>query len=311
VRRSDRVGLFIPASVDQVALLFAAVKIGAIAVPVSARFKQHELRQVVRHSGMRLLVLRENRPGEPDLPALLFSAFGLHADELDECLDVAGAPELERVLLLPAEPAPPDPAGRGNDDAQSDIEVDRRQEAVRLRDTALLVYTSGTSAEPKGAMLSHEAFARLADSIAHVRVGLTLNDRLWSAVPLFHAGGLTFLFTCLTAGCTYVHAGHFEPAATPAYLVAERITVVFAAFETIWLPGAQPARVRRPGPEFGARADGSRRARAAAAHVGAAAEGDPDLVRRHDRGGGLPRPQQAGRPVREAHDHRWPLRCPR
>jgi fatty-acyl-CoA synthase len=107
---------------------------------------------------------------------------------------------------------------------------------VRVRDTALIVYTSGTTAAPKGAMLSHEALVRLAAGIAHDRMLLTPEDRVWTAIPLFHGGGLTFALSCVTAGCAFVHPGFFDPASTPAYLERERVTVALAAFETIWLP---------------------------------------------------------------------------
>ena len=46
----------------------------------------------------------------------------------------------------------------------------------------------------------------------------------------------------MTAGAPFVHPGRFDPAATPAYLEAERVTVALAAFETIWIPVLEPPR---------------------------------------------------------------------
>ena len=114
--------------------------------------------------------------------------------------------------------------------------VDAAARSVRVRDTALLVYTSGTTAAPKGAMLSHEAVTRLADGIAHERMPLAGDDRVWTAIPLFHGGGISFALSCLTAGCTFVHPRFFDPTTTLDFLVRERVTVALAAFETIWLP---------------------------------------------------------------------------
>jgi fatty-acyl-CoA synthase len=99
----------------------------------------------------------------------------------------------------------------------------------------VIVYTSGTTAAPKGAMLSHEALTRLADGIGE-RMALTPADRVWTAIPLFHGGGITFLLSCLAARAAFVHPGWFDPATTLELLTAERVTVALAAFETIWMP---------------------------------------------------------------------------
>ena len=244
VRRGDRVGLLLPPSVDLVALLFAAAKIGAIPVPVNARFKRHELAHVIAHSGMKILVTAPADPAAPDFLALLAETFEDLPRQPGAELSLKEAPELRRVVVLG-----PAPAGapfvssapfKAAGDAVTDATIAAAEQSVRVRDTAVIVYTSGTTASPKGAMLSHEALVRLADGIAG-RLLLTPDDRVWTAIPLFHGGGITFALTCITAGCTFVHAGLFNPAATPAYLEDERVTVALAAFETIWLPVlAQP-----------------------------------------------------------------------
>jgi fatty-acyl-CoA synthase len=229
VEPDERVGILLPASVDLLALLFATAKIGAVAVPVNARFKSHELRQIVAHSGMAVLFTAEAEPGAPDFPALLAETFHDLPAHLEGPVAAADAPELRRIVVLGAERDTGTPTG-------SDAEVAALQQSVRVRDTALIVYTSGTTAAPKGAMLSHEALVRLSAGIAHDRMLLTPEDRVWTAIPLFHGGGLTFALSCVTAGCAFVHPGFFDPASTPAYLERERVTVALAAFETIWLP---------------------------------------------------------------------------
>ncbi len=231
VQRMDRVGILLPASVDLLALVFATAKIGAVAVPVNARFKAHELRQIVVHSGMRLLVTSAAEPGAPDFIGLVDETFG--------DARAVQAPELEHIVAL-------GPSDR--DDVVATEEFDagaatvpdeaawERQLGTRIRDTAVLVYTSGTTAAPKGAMLSHEALVRLADAIGHDRLHLGPEDRVWTAIPLFHGGGLTFALSCVSAGATFVHPGFFDPGTTLPYLQREGVTVALAAFETIWLP---------------------------------------------------------------------------
>ncbi|MDQ4117621.1 MAG: AMP-binding protein, partial [Actinomycetota bacterium] len=203
-RPGDRVGILLPASADLLATLFAAAEVGAVAVPVNARFTAGEVAGLVRHSGMAVLVTDAARPD----------------------LVPSDAPELRHVV---------DPDELADGPVAPDADVLRERESVRVRDTAVIVYTSGTTAAPKGAMLSHEALTRLPAGIAE-RMELTAEDRVWTAIPLFHGGGITFALSCVTAGAPFVHPGTFDPATTPAYLESERVTVALAAFETIWMP---------------------------------------------------------------------------
>ncbi|RZT84477.1 fatty-acyl-CoA synthase [Pseudonocardia sediminis] len=229
VGRGDRVGILLPASVDLVAVLLAAVKLGAVAVPVNARFRSTELGQIVAHSGMAVLVTA------PDHLPLVTGTLPDLAAQTPGDLACASAPELRHVLLLSGEHPGCTGADRLEAGAVPGADVRSEQESVRVRDTAVIVYTSGTTAAPKGAMLSHEALVRLATGIGD-RLGYTPSDRVWTAIPLFHGGGITFALSCLAAGATFVHPGFFDPSTTLEYLRDERVTVALAAFETIWMP---------------------------------------------------------------------------
>ncbi|MBP2367791.1 AMP-binding protein [Pseudonocardia parietis] len=239
VAPGDRVGILLPASVDLVALLVAVTDVGAIAVPINARFKAVELSGIVAHSGMRVLVTAPPQPGEPDFLDLLAETFPHLAGSGPGELVLPEAPELRHVVHLGGPGGAGIVAGAEFDALAAGTDpaaVERAAQGVRVRDTALLVYTSGTTASPKGAMLSHEAVTRLADGIARERMPLSGADRVWTAIPLFHGGGITFALSCLTAGATFVHPRFFDPSTTLDLLVRERVTVALAAFETIWMP---------------------------------------------------------------------------
>jgi fatty-acyl-CoA synthase len=102
-------------------------------------------------------------------------------------------------------------------------------------DLAYILYTSGTSAEPKGCMTSHDAVTRQAFGVALTRYLLQPGDAFWCPLPLVHTGGLTTLMACLAAGADYIHAGRFDPEVAIDQLERNRCTHAIPAFETIWL----------------------------------------------------------------------------
>ena len=238
VGRGDRVGYFLHECIDTLAVMLGAAKIGAITAPINARFKPVELRQIVVHSGMKL-ILTARPAGGTDFVGLIHETFPEIASGTAGALDLVDAPELDVVVVLDAEGsngmldrAAFDAAGDGiGDDA-----VLLRQQAVRVRDTAVIMYTSGTTATPKGAMLSHEAFMRFGDATCNVRMPITGDDKVWTALPMFHIGGVAFALATLYAGATFVHVGFFNPAVAAAQIRDEPCTVALPGFETIWLP---------------------------------------------------------------------------
>ena len=238
VEPGDRVGYFLNECIDTLAVLLGAAKIGAITAPLNARYKSHELSQVVVHSGMKV-IFTSRPPDGTDFVGLLNESFPEIEAVQGSDLRLDSAPELEAVVVLSDQGA----AGM-IDRAQfyargasvSSAEVLHRQRGVRVRDTAVIMYTSGTTAMPKGAMLSHEAFLRFADATVNSRMPMTADDRIWTALPLFHIGGVAFAIAALFAGATFVHAGYFNPAVALAQLRDEPCTVALPGFETIWLP---------------------------------------------------------------------------
>lgn len=237
VDRGDRVGILMQGCTELVALLFATAKIGAIAVPVNARFKSVELNHIVKHSGMKVLFTADSEVNSP--LELLTRTF----PELAKCtggsVSLSTLPELRHVVVTEGSAVPAFALGladvltRGT--AVDAARIRARQSSVRVRDTMMLVYTSGTTAAPKGAMLSHEAVSRLTTGIVE-RLELTRRDNVWTAIPLFHGGGISFLISTISAGATFVHPGLFNPETTLPLLIENKVTVALAAFETIWLP---------------------------------------------------------------------------
>lgn len=244
----DRVGLLLPQDPEYLVVLFAVVSIGAVGVPVNARFKARELDHVITDSAMTVLVYSTASPELAGVDGLVTEAI---AGLSDACADrdvrgpsgrglqLTSQPALRHVIHLGDGPTPPwaidratfETCGTGVDD----LELRRLGVQVAVRQPAVLMYTSGTTANPKGALLSHEALVRKGQTVARTRFDLGADDRVWTPLPLYHIGGIAFAVGCLATGATYVHAGSFDADVAMAQLVQERCTVALPAFETIWM----------------------------------------------------------------------------
>jgi fatty-acyl-CoA synthase len=209
VSHGDRVGLLNTDRIESLAMLFGAMRIGAVPVPVNARYKARELSYVVANAGMHLLLL------DPQFAPLLEDA-----DLPGSCQVVVGLDDAAFVA---------------EGEAVDDDAVGRAEAAVRPDDSAIILYTSGTTASPKGCVYVHRGMTTQAFNYGHA-LELTPDDRYWTPLPLFHVAGLVTLLACIAAPCALVHVGrHFEAGAALEQLERERCTLAFPAFETIWL----------------------------------------------------------------------------
>jgi fatty-acyl-CoA synthase len=235
----DTVGILLPNGVDALAALFGAAKIGVVPVPINSRFKEYELAQVVRNARMRLLVTTTADSGATDFLALLHSVYPTLAEQDPARLLLPEAPDLEQIVVLEGS-APPGfrsassfEAGARSIDRST---IEKRQQRVRGDDMAVLIYTSGTAAAPKGAMISHRALIGFAAGTCDTRLFVSPEDRVWTPLPMFHIGGIAFAIACVYAGCMYCHTGYFRPDVALDQLESLRCTIALPGFETIWLP---------------------------------------------------------------------------
>jgi fatty-acyl-CoA synthase len=209
VERGDRVGLLNTDRIEALAMLFGAMRIGAVPVPVNARYKARELSYVVANAGMQLLLL------DPQFAPLLGDA-----DLPESCRVVVGLDE---------------PAFVAAGESVDADELGRAEATVRPDDPALILYTSGTTSNPKGCVYNQVGMACQAFDYAGA-LELAPDDRFWTPLPLFHVSGLVTVLACIAAPCALCHVGRrFEPGPALDQLERERCTLAFPAFETIWL----------------------------------------------------------------------------
>ena len=235
VRGGDHVGILMPNCVDMIDAIFGAALVGAIVCPVNARYRASELAYIVANADHRVLLTSDLSDEHIDYPALIAQALpGLSAgDPLDQRL--AAAPALRQVVLIGSRPAP-GMLDRSRFQAlaagveEADVREQLRQ--VDVGDDGLILYTSGTTARPKGCVLSHDSIVGGARSVgARERVGP--DDVCWDPLPLYHTSGLQPLIYCVDAGTLYCCMTHFEPAAAIAQLRREGCTIFKGTFPPI------------------------------------------------------------------------------
>ena len=186
VRLGDRVTVQVEKSLEAVCLYLACLKAGAVYVPLNTAYTEAEVRQILGDAGPSLFV------GEGERIAALRTA-GLPQGCAAFTLDAHGAASgLEAARSMPP-----------------------LAEAVPLRgeDVAAILYTSGTTGRPKGAVLSHGNLLFSADSLVTLW-GMRADDVVLHALPVFHAHGLFIAFnTALRVGATTLFLNRFTPEA--------------------------------------------------------------------------------------------------
>ena len=218
-RPGDGVGTFMANGATHVEVLFGTALVGARFVPLNTRYRDVELSQVVPGAGLRVLVAS----GDGEGSSLAERWHETTIDPGPHHLVVDGpGPEafaaFEHFLAR----------GHGVDEET----VDQRASAVTARSAAIAFHTSGTTAVPKGCVLSHEALVRQAIATAD-RLDYRDGDVMFSPLPLFHTGGAQLLLAMVHRAATYVNMRHVDGEPAARLVEDTGVTVAFTAFPAI------------------------------------------------------------------------------
>jgi fatty-acyl-CoA synthase len=190
LRRGDHVGVLMGNDETWLSLFYGAALIGAVTVPVNTRFKAAEVEYCVKQADCKALFY---------VPRFMKQDFASFIDKI-EIVKVDVSASLPEGVYRPVEVSPDD--------------------------VLLIQFTSGTTAYPKGVMLTHDMMLRDAWA-AGTRVGIRPEDRYFNCRPFFHVAGSTLsALMSLVAGATLVTLPAFEAGGALEMMERERCTLV-------------------------------------------------------------------------------------
>ena len=224
VRPGERIGILMPNCIEFMELFLGAHLAGAVPVTVNARYKARELRHVVRDAGLVALVTTD-----------VVAEFVPFVELLDRAF-VAGRPPELRTLVLIGTSSPEGYVDQATWERSARTVADEALEHAGAHVTpdgvAVVMYTSGTTSDPRGCPLSHRALLRTAHEVGE-RFGLTAAERFWDPLPLFHMAGLLPTMANILRGGATLSMLHFDASTALRQLVDERATFAYPAFPTI------------------------------------------------------------------------------
>src|SRR5690242_8768127 len=196
VRRGDRVATLAPNRVEYPAIYFAVARLGAIHVPVNFRYRAGEVRYVLAQSESSVLLHAD--------------AF---ADAVEEVRDT-----VPTVLSLDRDV--PDLVARASDAEPAP------DPALAEDDPHVMLYTSGTTGDPKGALLSHRTYYLQAFQTQRT-TGLGEDDVGLCMFPMFHMGGWAMPLGYWANGGSVVIMEKAEPGEILRAVARERVTYLY------------------------------------------------------------------------------------
>jgi acyl-CoA synthetase (AMP-forming)/AMP-acid ligase II len=237
VKPRDHVGILMHTCPEFVELYFAIALCGAVIVPINARYKASEIGYVVENADLVTVITTAAVAEQVNFVERLEAALpGLSAQADPRRLSIGTAPRLRNVVRFGAGERAgfiSDAAFDAGADGVPEIAVHETRLGVRVRDVALMLYTSGTTANPKGCLITHEAQVRNSITLGRHRYRLTAEDSLWSPLPMFHIAAVLPMLAIFDVGGTYLTMGYFDPGVALQMLEEHKVTATYPSFVTI------------------------------------------------------------------------------
>ncbi len=224
VRQGDRVAYIAPNTHAQLESFYAVPQIGAVIVPINYRLTAEDFAFIIGHSGARVVCA--------------------HPDYFDTVDRIRGqSPNVEHFVALEGGKA-------GWMDYEATLAaapLEFARPEIRESDLLALNYTSGTTARPKGVMITHRnAWLNIVGTLLHLP--MTCADRYLWTLPMFHANGWTFVWIVTAVGGAHICLRKVEPRAIFEQATRESVTLLCAAPSVLIGIAHAPEELRRLAP---------------------------------------------------------------
>src|SRR5258707_7150461 len=219
LRRSDRIGIYLEASIPQALSIFGISRAEAVYVPINALLHPEQVMHIARDCGMKGLVTTVPKLASlaevlPQIPSLEFVV-------------VVGSGEVTAQL----------PVHRFKEFCDRTLSGDWHETSIE-KDLAAILYTSGSTGKPKGVMLSH-ANVVAGSRIVSTYLGITESERILAVLPFSFDAGMNQMMTAFEKGGTLVLINFMFAREIVQVLLNEKITGL-AGVPTLWSLLAQP-----------------------------------------------------------------------
>jgi fatty-acyl-CoA synthase len=224
VRKGDRVAYIAPNTHAQLESFYAIPQIGAVLVPINYRLRADDFAYIINHSGARVVCA--------------------HSDYL-EAVDSAREqlPDVTTFVALEGERS----GWLDYEDCIAGASAAFERPPIAETDLLTINYTSGTTAKPKGVMITHRnAYMNSVGTLIHEPMGC--GDRYLWTLPMFHANGWTFVWIVTAAGAKHICLRKVEPGTVFDILGLEGVTMLCAAPTVLVGLANAPAELRARAP---------------------------------------------------------------
>jgi fatty-acyl-CoA synthase len=230
IEKGEHVAVWAPNVPEWIFLQLALARIGAVMVTVNTAYRTAEVEYVLRQGDITTLFLVEEYRGNSYLNSIysIVPEIKNLTDPVHEQLHSEKLPRLKRVVLIGEAPKPgallySQVVALG--EHISDETLRQRRASVTSQDVAMIMYTSGTTGFPKGAMLTHYNITNTMHAVGRGKD--YSQERYVSPMPLFHIAGSNFVIFCTMTGMTMIPLIAFDPAKELELLSQEKGTCSF------------------------------------------------------------------------------------
>lgn len=220
LRQGDRIAYIAPNTHAQLESFYAVPQIGAVVVPINYRLTPDDFAFIIGHSGARMVCV--------------------HSDYLEAVEGIRERlPAVEWFVSLEGSR----PGWMNYETAIAESRPDFFQPYINENDLISINYTSGTTARPKGVMITHRnAWINVIGTLVHHPI--TPRDRYLWTLPMFHANGWTFVWTITARGAAHVCLPRVEPRLICELIRAEHVSLFCAAPTVLISIANAPAELR-------------------------------------------------------------------